>query len=94
MDKTFLENAHKHSFQNREEIEKSKNAGCFYCKEIYPASEISEWIADKQGDTAQCPKCVIDSVIGDASGIEITKEFLEAAHEYWFERTTTIPDVL
>jgi len=44
--------------------------------------DISEWIDD--GQTALCPKCEIDSVIGTASGFPITHEFLMRMHEHWF----------
>jgi len=37
-------------------------------------------------ETAFCPKCGIDSVIGDASGFEMTPALLHAMHEFWFER--------
>lgn len=75
---------HKHSFANRKEILKSDTCGCFYCKEMFAPSEIKEWVDDEGGDTAQCPYCMIDSVIGDASGIKITKKLLEEMYEYFF----------
>jgi hypothetical protein len=86
-DEEFLRDAHKFCRANRGTLEKSTLAGCFYCKEIYPANEIEEWVNDKAGQTALCPKCMIDSVIGDASGIELNADFLNAMHEMWFERT-------
>jgi hypothetical protein len=61
------------SFKTRSEIEKSINAGCFHCTEIFPASEITEW--EDEGLTPICPKCGIDSVIGDSQA-SITKEYL------------------
>jgi hypothetical protein len=36
------------------------------------------------GETATCPWCGIDSVIGDKSGFEITDEFLAVMEEWWF----------
>lgn len=75
--------AHKHSSQHRAEIEKSEKCGCFYCFHIFSPSEIEDWIDD--GQTASCPYCWIDSVIGDKSGFPITKEFLEEMHEHWFK---------
>jgi hypothetical protein len=44
--------------------------------------EIEEWI-DPNDDTALCPYCDIDSVIGDASGYEITEEFLRKMNDHW-----------
>src|SRR5262245_37274288 len=34
--------------------------------------------------TAVCPECGIDSVIGNASGFEITEAFLEEMRAAWF----------
>jgi hypothetical protein len=34
---------------------------------------------------ALCPHCGIDSVIGDASGYEISPTFLARMHEAWFK---------
>ena len=80
--------AHEHCIYHREEILSSKLCGCFYCLEIFPPSEISNWVDVPEdnniGQTALCPKCMIDSVIGDKSGYPITKEFLNKMKEYWF----------
>jgi hypothetical protein len=54
---------------------------------VFPPSEIEEWVdADEQGigQTALCPNCGIDSVIGSKSGYPTTKEFLQAMGEHWF----------
>ena len=88
----FLEKAHKASSLHRDELAKSRLAGCFYCCEIYPTTEITEWIDEDmggRGDTAMCPKCGIDSVIGDASGYEITDEFLFQMMRCWFGEDVT-----
>lgn len=74
--------AHKHSHLHRAEIEKSKKCGCFYCLSIFPPSEINDWT--DVNDTAICPYCWVDSVIGDSAGFPITKEFLQEMKDYWF----------
>ena len=74
--------AHDHSSNHRTELERSETCGCFYCMAIFPPVLITEWIED--GQTALCPKCEIDSVIGSASGYRITKDFLDRMHAYWF----------
>ena len=74
--------AHKHSIRHRAEIEASSICGCFYCLRTFKPEEISEWIDDEQ--TALCPFCPVDSVIGSASGFPITREFLQRMHDYWF----------
>ena len=52
-----------------------------------PSTEIEDW-CDSQwhpdGATALCPKCGIDSVIGDNSGYPITTEFLQQMRKRWF----------
>ncbi len=63
MEATDLIAAHRHSSNHRQEIEASKVCGCFYCLAVFPPASIDEW-CDEDG-TALCPKCGIDSVIGD-----------------------------
>ena len=81
-DEDRLEAAHKHTIFNRPELESSALCGCFYCFATFPADDISEWIDD--GQTAVCPKCPVDSVIGSASGFPITPEFLHRMHDKYF----------
>lgn len=61
--------------------------GCFYCCSTFSPGAIKVWI-DKNdqgvGTTALCPKCGIDSVIGDRAGFPVSPEFLEKMNEYWF----------
>ena len=75
--------AHKFCTSNREELQKDKKCGCFYCLKIFSPSEIEDWICDAK-DTAMCPYYGIDSVIGEYSGFPITTEFLSKMNEYWF----------
>jgi hypothetical protein len=70
--------AHDHCRNHRAELEKSESCGCFYCFAIFPPTAIREWLREEQ--TALCPQCDIDAVIGSASGFPITKEFLERMH--------------
>ena len=78
--------AGKASFENWESIKKSKMCGCYYCCSIFPSSEITDddWTPDLHGRTVLCPKCFIDSVIGDASGIPICEDVLEELHQEKF----------
>ena len=81
-----LEAAHKHSFGNRDEVMASSRCGCFYCLKVYSPAEIFDWIDEfnPAGCTAQCPRCGIDSVIGDASGIAIGEDFLRKMNQHFF----------
>ena len=74
--------AHARSSRHRGEIMKSKTCGCFYCCAIFGPSSIEVWIDEWQ--TAMCPSCGIDSVIGGASGYPVTPEFLSRMNVHWF----------
>lgn len=77
--------AHRHSFRNRSQLRAPQTCGCFYCLHIFNSREIFFWIDD--GETALCPKCGIDSVIGMSSGAPITPAFLEEMHGHWFGKS-------
>jgi hypothetical protein len=65
----------------------SSICGCFYCTAQYPPEKIVDWIDEDlagQGQTALCPECGIDSVIGDKSGFDVSLEFLIEMRAYWF----------
>lgn len=74
--------AHFHCAQHRDEILNSNMCGCFDCLQTFKPTEITDWLAN--GTCAICPKCGVDSVIGDKSGFPISKEFLTSMNEYWF----------
>jgi hypothetical protein len=79
--------AHRRSIRHRAEIEAGGLCGCFYCGARYPPGEIVKWTdlnEDHKHQTALCPRCGIDSVIGDQSGFEISEEFLATMKRYWF----------
>ncbi|MDB9496457.1 cytoplasmic protein [Spirulina major CS-329] len=79
--------AHAHSIRHYDEIQRSDTCGCFYCCQIFPPSQIKEWVqdGDRPADqTALCPHCGIDSIISSASGYPITAAFLHRMHDYWF----------
>ena len=78
-----IEKAHRHSIYHRAAIEASALCGCFHCMAIYPPSAITDWTDYKQ-DTALCPRCGVDAVIGSASGAPITAAFLKQMHRRWF----------
>ena len=41
------------------------------------------WLYDEE-DTAFCPYCGVDAVLGESSGYPITEEFLTAMNRTWF----------
>ena len=85
--------ADKASYENWESVKNSKMCGCYYCGSIFPSSEVtdSDWIPDRHGMTVLCPKCHIDAVIGDASGIPIREDVLEELHQEKFGFDDYIP---
>ena len=86
-DELLVQRAYHHSSDHRAEVLASSRCGCFYCFAVYQPSDIDWWIdedANGVGQTAMCPKCGIDSVLGDKSGFPLTKEFLDKMHDHWF----------
>lgn len=85
--RTEYHSAHQYSSNHREQIEESELCGCFYCLETFKPSKIEEWVDEDEnefGQTALCPICGVDSVIGDKSGVPLTKEFLGGMNQVWF----------
>ncbi len=79
--------AHNHRSKNRSEILESEPCGCFYCTNLFPPSKIDKWTdydLDGVGQTALCPYCGTDSVIGSKSGLPITQDFMTALNSRWF----------
>lgn len=79
---SLMKDAHAHSIGHREEIEESGFCGCFHCVKRFDPEAINEW-ADG-GQTALCPHCGIDAVLGDASGFALTDVFLREMQAHWF----------
>ena len=75
--------AHQFCSNHKNELLKDKICGCFYCLEIFSPTVIEMWLNEGDG-TAICPYCGIDSIIGESSNYEITKEFLDEMNKYWF----------
>lgn len=74
--------AHTFSSNHKKQLLNDEVCGCFYCLNIFSPKEIKDWLPLE--DTAICPYCGIDSVLGESSGYPITKEFLEEMKKYWF----------
>ncbi len=77
-----LKQIHKHSIYNRKEIEQSAVCGCFYCLRWVHPPTIKEWCDDE--DTAVCPHCSIDSLIGSFSGIVLSEDLLKEMRQKFF----------
>ena len=90
-DESDFDSLHRFSFKNKELLAKSESAGCFYCRTIFPASDIRKWVDGEPGSeklhgglTALCPRCGIDAVLPSAAPIELTEDLLAEMNEHWF----------
>lgn len=86
------ESIHRFCTSNRPLLERSEQAGCFYCEALFHPSEIQDWIDGRQvetgstddGVTALCPHCGIDAVLPSAAPIRLSSELLAAMNKHWF----------
>lgn len=84
MSKYTIEELKEHHYRcacNKEDLEINERAGCFFCLEIFPASEAYYPAEDH---TAHCPRCDIDSVIVDDGINEFSQELLSALQYEYF----------
>ena len=80
---TMIIGAHNSLFRNKICLTKNQLCGCFFCLKVFYSREITEYVHTYE--TALCPYCRIDSVIGENSGYPIDDiKFLKAMHKYWF----------
>jgi hypothetical protein len=95
MDPVLL--AHRHTTNNRSELEASKLCGCCSCLEIFSTESIFAWtgldmssLADPDTavpETGLCPRCGSEALIGDKSGFPLNADFLARMNRAWFHRT-------
>ena len=82
----FLKTAHKSSIRHKKEILESNLCGCFCCCLTFPPTEIDQWVKDgkeETDETAICPKCNIDSVLGNRFPVS-DESFLIEMEKMWF----------
>lgn len=82
-----LHGAHRRSAYHRDDVLASDVCGCFYCCRTFGPGDIREWIdVDDSGvaQTALCPHCGIDSVLGSASGFPTDQDFLSLMRTRYF----------
>jgi len=78
----LLIDAHKHSKGHRAEVEGSGRCACFFCFRTFPPTAIKTWTDSAQ--TALCPSCGVDSVLGSASSHRLDDGFLRKMHQHYF----------
>jgi len=74
--------AHIHSTKHRPAMEASAQCACFFCFRSFAPAQIKSWIDGNQ--TALCPHCGIDAVLGSASPHRIDSQFLRQMHQHYF----------
>lgn len=78
--------AHDRSILHRDEVLASALCGCFNCLATFPPERVREWVDEDDADvgqTALCPECGLDTVLGAGSGYPITPDFLRKMQAYW-----------
>ncbi len=79
----YLKAAHEASFKNKESILRSEICGCFSCLKTFAPGEVTFRKETDGQETAWCPYCDMDAVLGNASGYPITQDFLKAMQDEW-----------
>lgn len=74
--------ARQHAQRNRGELLASLICGCFFCFHQFPANAVTKWIDGNQ--TALCPRCGIDAILGSSSGFAINDQFLRRMNRAFF----------
>jgi len=72
-----------YSMKNKRFIEESEMCGCYNCLSVFSKNDITEWTDG--GQTAICPKCVVDSVLPQTYGVELDEKNLKIIHDYWMK---------
>ena len=89
--------AYRYLTNNWSQIQASKSCGCCNCMEVFPPADIIGWTGLDMDNfenpeavasqTAMCPRCGAEAVLGDKSGLPINAQFLQKMNEAWFQRT-------
>ena len=89
--------AHRHTTHNRAELEASTLCGCCSCLETFRPEEIVAWTGldmsnfdnpdAASAETALCPRCGSEALIGDRSGYHLSPDFLGRMNQAWFQKT-------
>lgn len=73
------------AIKNKSLIDLSNKIGCFHCLKMVDKDQIKDFTDN--GQTAICPLCSVDSLVGDACGVAINNETLLQANNFWYKKT-------
>lgn len=68
--------------RHRTQLEASTRCACFFCFRTFSVTDITSWIEANQ--TALCPRCGLDAVLGNGAGHTIDDRFLRGMHAHYF----------
>jgi hypothetical protein len=94
---SFLDRAHRFCTRNFEDAKRSQICGCFSCLAVFPGHDVIssypevagyyaeiDGCARKDTQTADCPRCGLDTVLPGNSELPIAdKGFLRAMQKRW-----------
>lgn len=79
----YLKMLHRKSIGNKARLADAKHCGCFFCLSHFAMAEL-EYCDDEDDQTAVCPRCGIDSVIGEYEDQRVPDDLLKAMKERYF----------
>lgn len=87
----------RHTTKNRAEVQASGLCGCCDCLATFRPQAVTDWLdadagllagepdgVEIEASTACCPDCDMNAVLGSASGVPLTREFLRRMQANWF----------
>lgn len=83
MSEDFIKKAPMSAFKNKQFVETSQTCGCYHCLKVIQTKDIEFWTDDDE--TALCPKCTLDTLIPESTGIPIDQESLVAIKNHWLK---------
>ena len=79
----YLKMLHRQSIGNKARLADANHCGCFSCLSHFAVAKVEYW-DDEDDQTAVCPHCGIDSVIGEYEDQRVPDDLLKAMNEEYF----------